>query len=73
MHIFAKLISCEDHQNSNLLQNFIFDGQIKHAMKVAQKELNCNFVLLISRKHMHYDYEYCTVQYSTIHIHIHNA
>ena len=24
MHIFAKLISCDDHQNSNLLQNFIF-------------------------------------------------
>ena len=40
-----------------------FDGQIKHTTKVAQEELNCNFILLMSRKHicimhMHYEYDY---------------
>ena len=46
-----------DQQNSNSSQNFIFDGQIKHATKVTQKELNSNFILLMSKKHiciMHY-------------------
>ena len=39
------------------LKTLFFDGQIKHVTKVAQKELNRNFILLMSRKHiciMHY-------------------
>ena len=47
-------------KRSTKFKTLFFDGRIKHAMKVAQKVLNCNFILLMSKKHiciMHYEYD----------------